>query len=194
MQEPCGYSRWRSSVSRGALAAVLIAAVGCKPGVPRQATPATQQAAQEPSAATQPAAVTTAPAAGEPSSKPASQPATKPATRPASTYISKPPYPVNLYVLSPEEQQPGWLTIVQLFDDKTPATCTGLFPEQNEINVDTANVRELRLHIGYLPLGERKRIVLHIDGQAIELARKHRSFVVLKRSETGRWDPLRSED
>ena len=102
---------------------------------------------------------------------------TRPAqTQPASTYDSKPPYPVKLYVRRPEAAQPGWLKILKLADDAQAATAAGAFPEKNRIYVDTHNVQQIQIRIGHLPLAERKRIVLQIDGQGIEIARKRREF------------------
>ena len=169
--------------------------MGCKPSTPRavatsspEATPPVARSASQPT--TQAAAATSQPA----QSQPASQSASKPASQPVSTYNPRPPYPVHLYVRSPEDKQPGWLKILQLANTDTLATCSGVFPEQNVIEIQTNNVQMLSLHIGHLPLAEGKRIVLRIDGQPIELARKNRAFVVFQRRATGRWDILRSQD
>jgi len=176
---------------------VLLAVLpmGCKPSAPRAvatSSPAATLPAAQP--ASQPTAAT-APVSSQPAqSRPASQPASKPASQPVSTYSPRPPYPVHLYVHSPEDKQPGWLKILQLASTDTLATCSGVFPEQNVIEIQTNNVQMLSLHIGHLPLAEGKRIVLRIDGQPIELARKNRTFVVFQRRATGRWDILRSED
>ncbi len=114
----------------------------------------------------------------------ATQPA---ATQPASTYDSKPPYPVQLYVRSPEDEQPGWLKVLELADEKQPAAVKGSFPEQNIMIVETQNVRRIQIHVGHLPLAAGRRITLRIDKQGIEILRKGREFVVLKRSLTGEW-------
>jgi hypothetical protein len=148
---------------------------------------------KSPPAATPPTAVPATQAA------PASQPvATQPvATQPAmpeSTYDSKPPYPVKLYVRSPDDKQPGWLKILTLADESRIATVDGSFPRQNRIYVDTDNVQLLRIHIDHLPLAPRKRIVLQIDDQGIELARKKREFVILTRTPAGIWNVVKSEE
>ena len=115
-----------------------------------------------------------------------------PASMPASTYDSAPPYPVRIFVRSPEDEQPGWLKILSLSDTKAAATCTGQFPEKNQIEVKTNNVQQIRIHISHLPLAEKKRIVLRIDDQAIELARKNRDYVILERRGTGEWNIAKS--
>jgi len=167
------------------LMAVLL--VGCKQKTPQQPAktrPAVPTASKPAPPASEP--VRTQPAT-QPTTQPATRPATQPTTQPGSSYISKPPYPVRLYVRSPADKQPGWLKIMQLADAGSPATCRGEFPERNRIHVETDNVHRLRLHISHLPLAARKRIVLRIDDQGIELAHKRRAYVMLERRSTGEW-------
>ncbi|UCD29566.1 MAG: hypothetical protein JSV03_03545 [Planctomycetota bacterium] len=157
--------------------ALLAVSAGCsKQG---QQQPVKSQPAETPVIIQPPA---TKPAATKPT-------ATKPAaTQPASTYDSKPPYPVKLHVRSPDDKQPGWLKIVELADPDTPATADGTFPEQNRFYVDTQNVKQIRIHVSHLPLATRKRIILQIDKQGIEITRKkNRKFVILERRPTGEW-------
>jgi hypothetical protein len=118
---------------------------------------------------------------------PDSQPARKPDELPPSTYSSKPPYALEIHVRSPREEQPGWVRIVQLADKNLPASVTGQFPEQNLMVVDTQNVQMLELHVGHLPMAEKKRIRLRIDGLGMELVRDKRPFVTLQRQKTGAW-------
>jgi hypothetical protein len=138
-------------------------------------------------------AVTELPPPVVPSSQPESSlppeaPATKPVEAlPASTYDSKPPYPVDLYVRTPQDEQPGWLKILDLADKDALATTKGTFPEQNKMVVDTQNVERIQIHIGHLPMAEKKRITLRIDNQGIELVRNKRNFVTLIRRPTGEW-------
>ena len=115
-----------------------------------------------------------------------------PDSMPASTYESKPPYPVELHVRDPDQEQPGWLKILGMTDEDLIATANGTFPERNQIHVNTENVALLSIHIGHLPIAEGKRIVLRIDEQGIELARTGRDFVVLERRPTGMWKTIRS--
>src|SRR5205823_2702228 len=87
-----------------------------------------------------------------PASKPATQ-ESRPESRPhnelpASTYDSKPPYPVRIHVRSPDQDQPGWVRVVQLEDRDVPASLTGSFPEQNLMVVDTQNVQRVEIHVG----------------------------------------------
>lgn len=118
--------------------------------------------------------------------------ATQPA-KPTSTYDSRPPYPVDLYVASPREEQPGWLKILGLVDDKNLATAGGRFPEQNRIHVETRNVSRIRIHVSHLPLSPTERVILQIDGQGMVLNRK-RQFAVLERRPTGEWVILPEKD
>lgn len=138
----------------------------------------------------------TAPADSRPDDEPLpSKPATQPQgevspprpAAPASTYDSKPPYPVDLHVNSADDSQPGWLRIVQLDVADAPAAAHGEFPEQNVMVVDTQNVRRLEVRINDLPMAEKKRIILRLDGQGIELIRGNRRSVILERRATGAW-------
>lgn len=159
---------------------VVILLAGCEQKPPKQ--PITTPSKTTPASAPAPVKPTT-----QPATQPATKPATQPASQPSSTYDPKPPYPVRLYVRSPEDKQPGWLKVTELADTDTMATCKGEFPERNRIIVDTENVSRLRLHIGHLPLAARKRIVLRIDDQGIELSHKKRAYVFLERRSTGEW-------
>ena len=170
-----------------ALVAGMTFLVACRK---KTSSPSTKPAETQP--ATRPATATA----------PATQPttATAPATGPAAvalppcTYDSRPPYPVRLFVRKPSQDQPGWLRITELGDENDIGTCTGVFPRHNRIEIESGNVRELRLHISYLPLAEKKRIILKIDGQTMELARKRRSYVTLERGVTGAWQVAKSDD
>ena len=116
-----------------------------------------------------------------------------PETMPASSYLSEPPYTVRLYLRSAEEEQPGWLKVLDLANQDSPATCTGEFPERNRIQVQTNNVRRLRLHIAHLPLAAGRRTFLRIDNQGIELARRDRRYIFFERLTTGEWVVAGSE-
>ncbi len=119
--------------------------------------------------------------------------ATAPAeTQPAepeleSEYTSEPPYTVKLYVRDPEEKQPGWLRITEMMDGDSLAKTTGTFPERNRIYIDTDNVQRIRIHIDQLPISPNKRIILRIDDQPMELARRDRLYVYLEKQTNGAW-------
>jgi len=114
-------------------------------------------------------------------------PETRPeTTKRASTYDSRPPYPVDLFVKNPTEKQPGWLRIEGLLDKSEPATAQGRFPEQNRIYVDTNNVSRIRIHVGHLPLRPKERVILQIDGQGMVISGSRR-FTTLERLPTGEW-------
>jgi len=183
---PSNPSAWSRIGGLAVLACSLVGvACDCRPTSPPPATaPATRPGTQ---------AVETQPAATAPATAPATQPATAPATQsvvPPSTYDSRPPYTVHLFVLGPEpeQEQPGWLRIVEPSRDEELATCLGRFPRHNRIEIETANVDHLRLDIGFLPLAPKRRIILSIDGQTMELARRDRRYIWLMRSDTtGGW-------
>jgi hypothetical protein len=108
-------------------------------------------------------------------------------SQPVSTYEPSPPYRVRLYVTNPSHEQPGWLRILKLNDERQAGTAEGLFPEQNDVNVTTSNVQQIEVHISFLPLAPRKRTFLRVDGQVVEIVTKNRKFVVLERSPAGVW-------
>jgi len=154
---------------------------GCrrKPPIPVAATlPATTQPSQAPPSQ---------PASTQSASAPATAPASRPAALPPSTYDPRPPYTVRLYVRDPAQKQPGWLRIAELADKKSTATCQGVFPRRNRIEIETTNVRRLCVDVGFLPLAPGKRLILSIDGQTMELIRKNRRRVQLERGKTGAW-------
>lgn len=170
------------------LCLLILGPQACSGDKPRPEAPSAPTAGEKP--ATQPQAVATE-TATMPATQPATQtqPATKPATRPAgpvSTFSSDPPYPVQLYVSDPKEKQPGWLKVLALDEGKDLATVKGVFPQQNLIVIDTENVKRLEIHTGYLPMSQRKRVVLRIDRQPMDINRNRR-YTVLERRPTGEW-------
>lgn len=173
----------------------LILAIGCSNEPGRRAVktqPSEQSAAQTLPPPPVPLPQTQ-PAEPPPGDKPPEPPvATQPA-KPASTYDPRPPYPVDLYVTSPDEKQPGWLKILGLVDEKDMATAGGRFPEQNRIHVETRNVSRIRIHVSHLPLSPTERVILQIDGQGMVLNRK-RQYAVLERRSTGEWVILPEKD
>ena len=121
-----------------------------------------------------------------PKPQPETQPTASGPVKPESTFRNVPPFPVSLYVETPEEKQPGWLRIEKLAEDGRLATAQGRFPEQNRIYVDTSNVRRVRIHVSELPLAPNERLILQIDKQGMVLSRKH-PYVILNRQLTGEW-------
>ena len=157
--------------------------------VPAQTQPQERPAKPAAAPATSSAAAEPAPEATPKPLPPETQP--EPAL-PESTYDSKPPYPVSLFVKSPDDKQPGWLKIEKLADDKQIATAAGKFPEHNRIYVDTGNVRRIRIHVTHLPLRANERVILQIDGQGMVLSR-NRPFTTLELSPTGEWVILKEK-
>ena len=178
-------------------ATALSATIGCSkkpPPRPVESRPA-QDPESRPSAALAPPGtpiVTTTPPV-ETASATRPTPETKPADAlPESHYDSKPPYPVELFVRDPEQKQPGWLKILALSDENVVAQADGTFPLKNRILVDTLNVRQLRIHIGHLPIDKAKRTILRIDDQGIQLTHRNRAFIILERSPGGVWNVIQS--
>lgn len=188
------------AVSILSLLLVATFAAGCN-NKPRQrqtadlakGPPATQATSPEDTPPPPPPTVVVGPGSTDtaPAETQAAQPV--PETMPASSYLSEPPYTVRLYLRSPEEEQPGWLKVLDLANQDSPATCTGEFPERNRIQVQTDNVRRLRLHIAHLPLAADRRTFLRIDNQGIELARRDRRYIFFERLTTGEWVVAGSE-
>ena len=166
----------------------FVGLAGCRSKEPPAAPPEPGEARETQQSA--PSALTVEPPASRPSEPIPPPVATRPAAtapaKPASTYENSPPYPVNLSVRSPNDPQPGWLKILSLNNEQAAATANGVFPEKNEFTVATDNVRELRIHVGHLPLAANKRVILHIDGQHMVISRQ-RQYTTLVRQNTGEW-------
>lgn len=176
-------------------AAILLCCSACNRQTQPPPTLKTRPAAESPVAT--PAPSRDSPATDQPTTQPAATPTTKPtpATRPdelpPSTFDTRPPYTVQLYVRKPEDKQPGWLKILTLDDAQAVAKANGVFPRQNIIEVATGNVRSIRVELGYLPLAEGKRVILRIDDQGIEITQRDRRFITLERRPTGQWAVLK---
>ncbi|MCL2330574.1 MAG: hypothetical protein FWC56_04665 [Phycisphaerae bacterium] len=110
-----------------------------------------------------------------------------PQPKPKSTFVDKSPYPVMLFVNSPDEEQPGWVKIEKLAEENQLAKLYGRFPMQNRIYVDTTNVRRIRIHIDQLPLDPNERLVLQIDKQGMVISSRKDPTVTLERLATGEW-------
>jgi hypothetical protein len=148
--------------------------------------------------ATMPKTAPAAPPEAESVAPPLTQPTAPVASRPAAAEVPRPklpkpqyedvpPYRVVITVGSPDDPQAGWLHIESLADDKREAAVNGLFPEANRIRVDTNNVAELSLDLSMLPIRPKRRIILSIDNEGIELSQRHKGKIRLSRSPTGHW-------
>ncbi|GMV95933.1 MAG: hypothetical protein AMXMBFR83_03020 [Phycisphaerae bacterium] len=168
------------------ICALLLGGLGC---TGRGSAPSAESKPSGPAPAETGPAVTSRPmATTAPSPPPATRPQSAPEDAlPPSTFDTRPPYTVQLYVRKPEDRQPGWLKVLALSDESATATATGAFPEKNRIEVATANVRRIQVELGYLPLAEGRRVVLRIDNQGIEITQRGRKFITLQRRPTGEW-------
>lgn len=182
-----GYGKWMI-----ALAACLLVSATCSRKSP-ETQKATPSATKKPAVVSQPASQpTTEPAAD---TQPAeTQPTTRPTTRPASFYSPEPPYTTQLYVFEPGEKQPGWIEVTRLSNDKQMASAMSTFPRQNRIIIDTDNVNQLNIDIGFLPMNRGKRTILRIDGQNMELtATRDKNQITMQRSPIGKWEVIDSK-
>jgi len=106
-----------------------------------------------------------------------SQPATAP-TPPTATA------PVVL-----EDQQTGWLRIEKLQPDVEGGWATGDADEKrNRISIVTQNVVEFSVDRRELPIRWDRRVLLRINAQSMELARKDRPRIRFRQSPSGAWD------
>ena len=106
-----------------------------------------------------------------------SQPAT--ASAPATATA-----PVGL-----DDQQKGWLRIEKLQPDVEGGWATGDFDEKrNRISLVTQNVVEFSVDRRELPIRWDRRVLLRINAQSMELARKDRPKIRFRQSPSGAWD------
>jgi hypothetical protein len=127
----------------------------------------------------------TAPPASErePQSRPApqTQPETQPESQPATTAPTAP-------------ELPDYMALVARVD---PAAAVDvrvrLDADRNRLEVDTDNVRRLRIARADVPLRRERSIVLRLDGQGIEW-RADSDVVIFERSANGRWVPVEPAD
>ncbi len=165
---------------RSAAFVVVMIGLGCRE------TPKPATEAPPPMPKTAPAAPREAPPAAEPAPPPASKPARH--ERPKPIYENERPFRVDATVSSPDDPQAGWLRIEALTDKDQEARIKGLFPEPNDLRVETLNVSELTIDLSMLPIEAGRRIILHIDRQGIEISQRYRDTKLrLVRGPTGHW-------
>jgi hypothetical protein len=79
------------------------------------------------------------------------------------------------------------LVILGKFDPQKPARLTATLESDTLMNIGTQNVQALRLDLLTLPRERGGRLVLHIDGQGIEITGKRNQVIDLRRSPVGEW-------
>ncbi len=177
----------RKQYITGLISAIfLVAVAGCKkepPPQPMETQPVTTAPKQK-------EAAKPSPSESQPATQPTEEEKPKPTdTQPASSFDPRPPYTVKLYVNDPQDKQPGWLAVRQLIKEGS-ARAIGTFPSQNVLELETENVKQIRINIGFLPLRKGKRTILHIDQQSMEITRpREQKYLSLRRNANGRWVP-----
>jgi hypothetical protein len=165
--------RW---VQGGLLAACLLIA-----------TPACRQQAKPPAASpeTQPTVVVPPPQAAPAERPPTTEPAaeTQPIERPRRYEVSEigPIQPDRVFSVD----QP--LAILAKANPQRLARLSAILQSDTLLSIDTDNVQALRLDLTALPRKVGGRIVVHIDGQGIEITGKQGHIIYLWRSRIGEW-------
>jgi hypothetical protein len=86
----------------------------------------------------------------------------------------------------PEPKTPRYLAIVEQVDADQDAKVQATIRPPTGLELETENVKRLRITREGLPLVQNRSIVLRIDGQGIEWTR-HYVAVELERSSAGTW-------
>jgi hypothetical protein len=177
MSPRCSYSpRRRAQWGLALAASLLITASACR----QQAKPPATAPETQPAAPTA-SAPQTAPAEEPPASEPVAQ--TQPAERPRRFEISE------IGPLKPDRKlradQP--LAILAKSNPRKPARLTAILQSDSLMSIDAENVQALRLDLLALPREEGGRLVVHIDGQGIEITGKKNQIIYLRRSSVGEW-------
>jgi hypothetical protein len=156
-------------------ASLLITASACR----QQAKPPATPPETQPTLTAPPPQ--TAPAEEPPAAEPAAQ--TQPTERPRRFEVSE------IGPLKPDHKlladQP--LAILAKSNPQKPARLTAILQSDSLLSIDAENVQALRLDLLALPREEGGRLVVHIDGQGIEITGKRNQIIYLRRSSIGEW-------
>jgi hypothetical protein len=88
-----------------------------------------------------------------------------------------------------DDQQKGWLRIEKLQPDVAGGWATGdVDTKRNRITLITHNVTEFSFDRREIPIRWDRRVLLRINAQSMELARKDRAVIRFRQSPTGAWD------
>jgi hypothetical protein len=116
-----------------------------------------------------------------------------PKTRPApSTHPNE--WPRRFEVTEPSQLQPDGqlavdqpLAILEKFDPRRTATIRATLVSDSLLKINTDNVQAVRLDLLNLPRQHPGRLILHIDGQGIEITGKNSQIIYLQRGSVGEW-------
>ncbi len=86
----------------------------------------------------------------------------------------------------PEPRTPRYLEIVEQVHSDRTGTVRATITSPTKLELETDNIKRLRITREGLPLAEGRSIVLRIDGQGIEWTRQY-TAVELERSSAGTW-------
>lgn len=79
------------------------------------------------------------------------------------------------------------LAILAKFDSLRPGTLRATLVSDTLMTIHTDNVQALRLDLLNLPRERAGRLILHIDGQGLEITGKNNQIIYLQRSSIGEW-------
>ncbi len=124
-----------------------------------------------------------------PSPEPETRPAEKPAEQPRRFEVVEPSTP------RPERDTPADqpLAILDKFDPLRPARLVATLESDDRMTIRTINVRALRLNLLKLPREKPGRLIVHIDGQGLEITGKVNQIIYLHRGPVGGWSFGRPE-
>ena len=158
-----------------ALAGTVLVLAGCR----QQAKP------PPPAPKTQPAATAPAP----PQTMPVQE-----IPQPQATTSQPEEQPRRFVVSEPGELLPNPtlsgnspLAILLKIDPHNPATIRAILQSDSVLTINTDNVQALRLDLLNLPRQQAGRLILHLDGQGMEITGKSNQIIYLQRSSVGEW-------
>jgi hypothetical protein len=142
--------------------------------------------------------------AGTPGDQPtgADEPALAPSERPGDAGLPRPPRAANGQDGSTQQAQPAepvepapklprYLEVLERVDHKTPARVQVRLVPPAKLEIETDNVKRLRITRAELPLSRRRSTILRLDSQAIEW-RLSSVAVEFERSRHGVWTVVKS--
>ena len=100
----------------------------------------------------------------------------------------------DLEPYEPAEPEARWLAVERIAEGADGAWATGGLVSANKIVIETENVAQFRLDLDQIPVDWSRRVVLRIDGRPSELTREHYPTLRLRRSPTGGWLPVESDE
>ena len=107
--------------------------------------------------------------------------------RPGSEPIESAPAEIDMETPEgPEPRTPRYLEIVEQVHSDRTGTVRATITSPTKLELETDNIKRLRITREGLPLAEGRSIVLRIDGQGIEWTRQY-TAVELERSSAGTW-------